>query len=77
MRIRHSVQLDQLIDLISDRIWYYVQTYYQMDPADSQPQKDTCREALEQEKGPDCPDGEAQPSTENIERRASLLRADL
>ena len=47
---RHSVRLDQLIDLISERIRYYVQTYYQLDPADLQPQKDTRRETLEQEK---------------------------
>ena len=46
---RHSVRLDQLIDLISERIRYYVQTYYQLDPKDLQPQKDTRREALEQE----------------------------
>ena len=47
---RHSVRLDQLIDLISERIRYYVQTYYQLDPADLQPQNDTRRETLEQEK---------------------------
>ncbi len=47
---RHSVRLDQLIDLISERIRYYVQTYYRLDPNDIQPQKDTRREALEQEK---------------------------
>ncbi len=46
---RHSVRLDQLIDLISDRIRYYVQTYYQLDPADLQPRKDIRREGLEQE----------------------------
>lgn len=46
---RHSVRLDQLIDLISERIRYYVQTYYQLDPKDLQPQKDTRREPLEQE----------------------------
>ena len=46
---RHSVRLDQLIDLISDRIRYYVQTCYQLDPRDLQPRKDTRREALEQE----------------------------
>jgi DNA invertase Pin-like site-specific DNA recombinase len=46
---RHSVRLDQLIDLISGRIRYYVQTYYQLDPKDLQPHKDTRREALEQE----------------------------
>ena len=47
---RHSVRLDQLIDLISERIRYYVQTYYELDPNDLQPQKDTRREALEQER---------------------------
>ena len=47
---RHSVRLDQLIDLISDRIRYYVQTCYQLDPKDLQPQRDTRREALEQER---------------------------
>ena len=47
---RHSVRLDQLIDLISERIWYYVQTYYDLDAKEVQPQKDTRREALEQEK---------------------------
>lgn len=46
---RHSVRLDQLIDLVSERIRYYVQTYYELDAKDIQPQKDTCREALEQE----------------------------
>ena len=46
---RHSIRLDQLIDLVSDRIRYYVQTYYELDPSDLQPQKDTRREALEQE----------------------------
>ena len=49
---RHSVRLDQLIDLVSDRIRYYVQTYYELDAADIQPQKDTRREALEQEQIP-------------------------
>lgn len=47
---RHSVRLDQLIDLVSDRIRYYVQTYYELDAEDIQPQKDTRREALEQER---------------------------
>ena len=47
---RHSVRLDRLIDLISERIRYYVRTYYQLDPKDLQPPKDTRREALEQER---------------------------
>ena len=36
---RHSVRLDRLIDLISERIRYYVQTYYRLDPKDLQPQR--------------------------------------
>ncbi len=47
---RHSVRLDQLIDLVSARIRYYVQTCYELDANDIQPQKDTRREALEQER---------------------------
>ncbi|MDE6590003.1 MAG: recombinase family protein, partial [Oscillospiraceae bacterium] len=47
---RHSVRLDQLIDLVSDRIRYYVQTCYELDSKDIQPQKDTRREALKQER---------------------------
>ena len=47
---RHSVRLDQLIDLVSDRIRYYIQTYYELDPNDLQPQKDTRQEALKQER---------------------------
>ena len=47
---RHSVRLDQLIELVSDRIRYYVQTYYELDPEDIQPQGDTRRAALERER---------------------------
>ena len=47
---RHSVRLDQLIELVSDRVRYYVQTYYELDAKDIQPRKDTRREALEQER---------------------------
>ena len=47
---RHSVRLDQLVELVSERIRRYVQTYYELDPSDLQPQKDTRREALEQER---------------------------
>lgn len=43
---RHPVRLDQLIDLVSDRIRHYVQTCYELDVKDLQPQKDTRREAL-------------------------------
>ena len=62
---RHSVRLDRLIDLISDRIRYYVQTYYQLDPADLQPQKDTRREALEQEQ---------KSLTAQLEKRSQALK---
>ena len=62
---RHSVRLDRLIDLISDRIRYCVQTYYQLDPADLQPQKDTRREALEQEQ---------KSLTAQLEKRGQALK---
>ena len=47
---RHSVRLDQLIELVSERIRYYVQIYYELDAKDIQPQKDTRLEALKQER---------------------------
>ena len=47
---RHSVRLDQLIDLVSDRIRYYVRTCYELDAKDIRPQEDTRREALKQER---------------------------
>ena len=62
---RHSVRLDQLIDLISDRIRYYVQTYYQLDPADLEPQRDTRRETLEQER---------KALTNQLEKRSQALK---
>ncbi|MEY8418863.1 recombinase family protein [Oscillospiraceae bacterium 44-5] len=62
---RHSVRLDQLIDLISDRIRYYVQTYYQLDPKDLQPQRDTRRETLEQEQ---------KSLTAQLEKRSQALK---
>jgi len=46
---RHSIRLDKLIDAVSDRIRYYVHTYFSLDGLDIQPQKDVRREALEQE----------------------------
>ena len=65
MCTRHSVRLDRLIDLISERIRYYVQTYYQLDPKDLQPQKDTRREALEQER---------KTLTSQLEKRSQALK---
>ena len=46
---RHSVRLDQLIGLVTERIQHYVHTYYTLDDFDIQPQKNTRRTALEQE----------------------------
>ena len=62
---RHSVRLDQLIDLVSDRIRYYVQTYYELDAKDIQPQRDTRREALEQEQ---------KSLTVQLEKRSQALK---
>lgn len=46
---RHSIRLDKLEELVSDRIRYYVQTYYKLEPLDIQPKRDARRDALEQE----------------------------
>lgn len=62
---RHSVRLDQLIDLVSERIRYYVQTYYELDAKDLQPQKDTRREALEQEQ---------KTLTAQLDKRSQVLK---
>lgn len=45
---RHSIRLDKLEELVSDRIRYYVQTCYKLEPLDVQPSRDIRREALEQ-----------------------------
>ena len=63
---RHSVRLDRLVNLISDRIRYYVQTYYRLDPADLRPRKDTRREALEQEQ---------KSLSVQLEKRSQALKA--
>lgn len=47
---RHSIRLDKLTDLVSERIRYYVQTYYKLESLDVQPNRDTRREALEQDR---------------------------
>lgn len=44
------MRLDALIDAVSERIRHYVQTYYELDVQDIKLQKDTRREALEQER---------------------------
>lgn len=47
---RHSIRLDKLEELVSDRIRCYVQTYYKLEPLDIRPKQDTRREVLEQER---------------------------
>ncbi len=47
---RHGIRLDALIDLVSERIRHYVQTYFAPETLDIRPQRDTHREALEHEK---------------------------
>ena len=47
---RHSVRLDRLIELVSDRIRHYVRTCYEPDAEDIRPPKDERREALERER---------------------------
>ena len=47
---RHSVRLDRLIELVSDRIRRYVRTCCELDAEDIRPWKDTRREALAQER---------------------------
>jgi site-specific DNA recombinase len=65
MCTRHSIRLDQLIDLISERIRYYVQSYYKLDAQDLPSQTDTRREALEQEK---------QHLSTQLEKRSQALK---
>lgn len=63
---RHSVRLDQLIELVSDRIRHYVQTYYTLDDLDIQMEKDTRRTALGQEQ---------KSLTAQLEKRSLALRS--
>ena len=62
---RHSIRLDKLIDLVSDRIRYYVLTYYKLEPLDIQSKRDTRREALEQER---------KSLTSQLEKRSQALK---
>ena len=43
---RHSIRLDQLIELVSHRIRDYIQTYYNLDKLELPPPRDDHREAL-------------------------------
>ena len=63
---RHSVRLDRLIELVSERIRAYVRTYYELDANDIQPRKDARREALEQER---------KTLAAQLEKRSQALKA--
>ena len=63
---RHSVRLDRLIELVSDRVRAYVRTYYELDAKDIQPKKDTRREVLEQER---------KTLAAQLEKRSQALKA--
>jgi DNA invertase Pin-like site-specific DNA recombinase len=62
---RHSIRLDHLIDLVSERIRYYVQNYYTPEKLNVQPKRDTRRESLEQEQ---------RVLTSQLEKRSMALR---
>lgn len=62
---RHSIRLDRLIELVSERIRYYVQNYYKLEELDIQPPPDTRREALEQEQ---------KSLTARLEKRSQALK---
>lgn len=62
---RHSIRLDKLEELVSDRIRYYVQTYYKLEPLDIQPKQDSRREALERER---------KSLTAQLEKRSQALK---
>lgn len=61
---RHSIRLDKLEEVVSDRIRYYVQTYYKL-PLDIQPKQNARREALEQER---------KSLTAQLEKRSQALK---
>lgn len=62
---RHSIRLDRLIELVSERIRYYVQNYYKLEDLDIQPPPDNRREALEQEQ---------KSLTAQLEKRSQALK---
>ncbi|MCI8329076.1 MAG: recombinase family protein [Oscillibacter sp.] len=62
---RHSIRLDKLEELVSDRIRYYVRTYYKLEPLDIQPKQDTRKEALEQKR---------RSLTAQLEKRSQALK---
>lgn len=62
---RHSIRLDQLLQLVSERIRYYVQDNCTLEELDIPPPKDTRREALEQEQ---------KSLTAQLEKRSQALK---
>lgn len=47
---RHGIRLDSLIDLVAQQIRHYVQTYFELEKLELQPQRSARVEALEQER---------------------------
>lgn len=47
---RHSVRLDELIDLVAERVRFYVQNYYSLKELNVKPKRDNRKEALERER---------------------------
>lgn len=47
---RHGIRLDDVTEIVTERIRHYVRTYYDPRKLDVQPQRDIHREALEQER---------------------------
>lgn len=62
---RHSIRLDQLIELVSERIRHYVQSCYKLKELELPPPPDTRRDALEQEQ---------KSLTTQLERRSQALK---
>lgn len=63
---RHSVRLDRLEELVSDRIRCYVRTDYKLEPLDIRPKQDAGGEALEQER---------RSLVTQLEKRSQALKA--
>lgn len=63
---RHGIRLDTLIDLVTERVRHYVQTYFDPEALDIRPQRDTRREVLEQEQ---------RALTAQLEKRGAALKS--
>lgn len=62
---RHSVRLDQLTELVSERLRYHIQNYFKLEELDIPPPQDPHREALEQEQA---------SLTAQLEKRGQALK---